>query len=204
MEKIKDFLSVETGYGDGYGYGYGDGDGDGYGDGYGSGRGSSDNISFFDGLRIYNIDGISTAITHVHRNIAKGYILNDDFTLTPCYVAKGQNRFAHGGTAEVAIRSLEAKIFEDLDVEERISAFLEQFNDLNKKYPARSFYEWHYKLTGSCEMGRQQFARQGGYDLDNDTFTVEEFISITRNAYGGEVIGELESAVKKKMKTEAK
>lgn len=75
---------------------------------------------------------------------------------------------------------------------------------LKKKYPARSFYEWHNKLTGSCEMGRQQFARQGGYDLENDMFTVAEFISITRNAYGKEVIGQLEGAVKERIKTEGK
>lgn len=203
MEKIKEFLKIVTGYGFGSGYGSGDGFGSGFGFGNGNGYGYG-NISFFDGLRIYDVDGIDTAITHVHRNIAKGYMLNDDFTLTPCYVAKGQNKFAHGETAEEAIRSLETKIFENLDVEERISVFLEQFNDLDKKYPARSFYEWHNKLTGSCEMGRRQFAMQGGYDLENDMFTVEEFISITRNAYGGEVIRQLEGAVKKRIKTEGK
>ena len=45
-------------------------------------------------------------------------------------------------------------------------------------------------------MGRNSFVKSGGYDLDNDKFTVQEFINITRNAYGGEIIKELEEKIK--------
>ena len=44
-------------------------------------------------------------------------------------------------------------------------------------------------------MGRNNFVRNGGYDLENDTFTVQEFIGITKNAYGGDIIRQLESRV---------
>ena len=196
MEKIKKFLSVDNGYGSGYGYGYGSGDGygSGYGDGYGSGYG--DGISTFDGKDVHLIDGIQTIITNVRRNVAKGFILNEDLTLTPCYVVKGHNKFAHGETIEKAMADLENKIFEDMDTDEAIERFITQFSDPDKKYPAKDFFIWHNRLTGSCEMGRNSFVKNGGYDLEYDTFTVWEFISITKNAFGGDVIKQLEEVLK--------
>ena len=74
--------------------------------------------------------------------------------------------------------------------------FINEFPDKDKKYPAKAFYVWHNRLTGSCEMGRKSFIKNGGYDLENDAFTVAEFIDITRDAYGGEVIEQLEEALK--------
>ena len=47
-------------------------------------------------------------------------------------------------------------------------------------------------------MGRNAFVRNGGYDLENDTFTVKEFIDITKDSYGGEVIRQLEAALKER------
>ena len=205
MEKIKEFLRIEYGdgygsgygYGDGYGsgYGYGDGSGDGYGYGDGSGDGYGDGIKEFNKQTVYQIDGIATIITNIKKNIAKGFILNDDLTLTPCYVAKGHNLFAHGETIKRALEDLENKIFEDMDTDEAIGLFIKEFSDLNKKYPAKSFFVWHNRLTGSCEMGRTSFVKNGGYDLENDTFTVREFINITKNAFGGEVIKQLEQTL---------
>lgn len=59
-------------------------------------------------------------------------------------------------------------------------------------YPCRDLYDWHHRLTGSCEMGRQQFAKDHGIDIDRDEMTVQEFIDLTRDAYGGEVIRRME------------
>ena len=89
------------------------------------------------------------------------------------------------------VEDLQNKIFEDMDTDETIELFLKEFADLNKKYPAKAFYVWHNRLTGSCEMGRKSFVKNGGYDLENDTFTVQEFIDITKNDFGGDVIKQL-------------
>ena len=128
--------------------------------------------------------------------MAKGFIFNNDLTLTPCYIVKGHNKFAHGETLKQAMADLENKIFEDMNTDEAIKLFLAEFKDLTKKYPAKAFYVWHNRLTGSCEMGRNSFVKNGGYDLENDTFTVQEFIDITKNAFGGEVIRQLEETLK--------
>ena len=198
MEKIKEFLKVElgSGSGDGSGYGYGSGDGSGYGYGSGSGSGYGYGVKNFNGQAVYQIDGIATIIKQIRNNIAKGFILNSDLTLEPCYIVKGHNKFAHGETLKQAMEDLENKIFEDVDADEAIEMFLKEFSDLDKKYPAKSFYIWHNRLTGSCEMGRNSFVRNGGYDLESDTFTVKEFIEITKNAFGGDVIRQLAERIR--------
>ena len=40
-------------------------------------------------------------------------------------------------------------------------------------------------------MGRQQFAKDHGVDLDGE-MTVEEFIKLTKNSFGGDIIKRLE------------
>ncbi len=146
------------------------------------------------------VDGIQTIIKNIKGNIAKGFILNKDLSLSPCYISKGHNKFAHGETIKDAVESLQNKIFQDMASDEAIELFLQEFSDLNKKYPAKSFYIWHNRLTGSCEMGRNAFVKDGGYDLENDEFTVQEFIDITKNAFGGGVIRQLERALKEREK----
>ena len=190
-----------SGYSDGYGYGYGHGSGhgsgNGYGNGYGYGHGSDKDISKFNNDKVYLVDDVPTIIKKVKGTIAQGYILNSDFTLQPCYIAKGHNKFAHGKTVRKAVEDLQSKIFKDMDTDEAIELFLEEFTDLYKKYPANDFYIWHNRLTGSCEMGRQSFAKNKGIDLENDMFTVQEFIDLTRNDFGGNIIEQLEETIKK-------
>ena len=162
------------------------GSGSGYGDGYG--------LVSFDGQNVYYIDGLPTVIERVCNNLAKGYIVNKDLTTTPCYVVKHENLFAHGSTVKEAEKALQDKIFESMDVEEKIDAFLKEF-DIYTKYPAKMFYEWHHKLTGSCEFGRNAFVKNHGIDLENGMYTVKEFIEITKDDFGGDIIKQIEERV---------
>ena len=186
-----------NGYGSGYGYGYGYGSGDGYGSGYGSGYGNGygsgygGKIASISGQKIYDIDGVPTAIYRVKGNIAKGAILQSDLTFTPCFVVKQDVYFAHGDTLHGAMEALRDKLFEDLPEEERIEAFVAEHQP-GVKYPNRDLFDWHHRLTGSCEAGRKAFVAGHGLDMEGAT-TPEEFIRLTRNAYGGEVIRKLEA-----------
>ena len=177
------------GNGNGDGNGYGNGNGDGYGNGYGDGYG--DGIKSINGMDVYNVDDTPTIITHIHGSVAKGYILERNVNLKPCYIVKGNGYFAHGETLKEAQEALEEKIIDNLDVEEKIELFKEKFPDRNKKYPAKEFYQWHHNLTGSCEMGRRNFAVSHGIDVENDMLTVDEFMDLTENAYCGEIIKQL-------------
>ena len=188
-EQIKLFLSSGSGSGDGYGSGSGSGDGDGDGDGSGSGDG--DGIKTFNGDKVYIIDGIPTIIKHVHGNVAKGYILNDDLTLTETFVAKENGKFAHGETLHDAFDSLQEKLYDDSTEEERLEAFKNHFPDFTKKVSAKELFYWHHVLTGSCKQGRLSFCINKGIDIDKDAYTVHEFIEFTQYSYGGDIIRKL-------------
>ncbi len=176
-----------SGYGDGSGYGSGDGSGFGSGYGDGDGDGSGYGIKSFNGAPVYRIDGVNTLIRSVHGNTARGAIVNVDLTLTPCYIVKQDNIFAHGETLREAMEALRDKLFEDMPEDERIDTFLRE-TAREKTYPTQYFYDWHHRLTGSCDMGRKQFARDHGVDLEHGMMTLTEFLELTKDAYGGDVI----------------
>ena len=174
-ERIKAFLLVGDGDGSGDGSGSGYGDGDGYG------------IKSFKGEPVYRIDGVNTLIRSMRGNTAHGAIVNNDLTITPCYIVKQGNVFAHGETLREAMESLRDKLFEDMPEDERIAMFLRETDD-GRTYPTQYFYDWHHRLTGSCDMGRKQFARDHGVDLEHGMMTLTEFLELTKDAYSGDVI----------------
>ena len=165
--------------------------GDALGNGSGNGDGLGWGIKTINGQQVYRIDGTQTILTAIHGNVAKGLVLRPNLQLIPCYVCKGNNLFAHGATLREAQKSLEDKIFKNLDTDTKIAEFKQQFTS-SKKYPAKDFYDWHHKLTGSCEFGRNQFAKDHGIDLKHDKMTVSEFVKLTKTSYGGEIISRLE------------
>ena len=179
-EKIKAFL--DPGYGDGYSYGYGYG----YGDG----------IDEFNGLSVHQVDGVQTVFYHIRGNVAKGAILRDDLTLEPCYIVKGHGHFAHGENLRKTMEALTDKMFDDMPEEERIEEFVKAHPEYRKPYPNRDLYDWHHRLTGSCEMGRNEFVASKGIDLDGES-TIEEFVAMTKNSYGGSTIRKLKASYEK-------
>ena len=186
-----------SGYGSGSGYGYygdGSGFGSGYGFGSGDGSGSGSGISKINGMDVNEIDDVPTIITSVHGGLAKGAILRGDLQLIPCFIAKVDDHFAHGETAREAVETARAKAFEDMPQEARIEAFLQEIEP-NKAYPTMTFYVWHHRLTGSCEMGRKAFAKDHNVDLDGK-MTREEFFALTKDAYGASIIREAMRAAK--------
>ena len=187
-----------SGSGSGSGFGDGSGSGDGFGSGFGAGAGSGSgfgggagaDIKFFCCSPVFLIDRIPTIITAIFGSYAKGYILKPSLTLTPCYIANKESHFAHGETLSKAVAAVEEKAFDDMPEEERIAEFW-KCHQKGVKYPARDLYDWHHRLTGSCEMGRNMFVEEHGIDLNSDMFTVAEFVKLCGKSYGSEIIRKL-------------
>ena len=184
----------DGGAGSGFGFGFGDGYGDGClggcgnSDGSGYSGGANNDVTSFVGDIVSMVDGVPTIIDHVHGNVAKGRILMSDFTTKDCYIVKNEDGiFAHGYTLREAMDALLEKQFDDMPEEKRIEAFLEAHSE-DKKYPAQDLFDWHHRLTGSCMAGRKAFCLNHQIDLEHDSFTVDEFISLTKDDYGGSVI----------------
>nr|DAW64067.1 MAG TPA: Sulfur globule protein [Caudoviricetes sp.] len=182
-----------SGNGDGYGYGDGSGDGYGYGYGYGSGYGygygSGYGLKTLCGEPVYMIDGVPTIITGLRGSVAMGFIVMFDLSKRKTFVVKGGGKFAHGEDLHAAQAALEEKLFDDMPVEEKLEAFREQFTP-GEAYTVADFYDWHHRLTGSCTQGRDAFAQDHELSM-NDAMTPEEFIDLTKDAFGGRIIRQL-------------
>ena len=183
--RIKAFLSATSCHGDGCGYGCGAG--------YGYGAGDGDGVKVLNGENVHLVDGLQTIIKSVHGNIAQGFIIISDLTLQPCYIVKEQNYFAHGDTLHDAFTFLQEKLYDDSTEEERIEAFVKKFPDYDTPYPNRALFAYHHVLTGSCRMGRESFCKDKGINLDDST-TVRDFVSLTKDIYGSETIRMLPQA----------
>ena len=195
-----------NGYGNGYGYGYGDGDGYGYGNGNGDGNGNGNgdgdgygngygNIVKVGAHHICNVDGLPTAIYSIHGNYAQGGVLQLDFTFKPCYIARVGDSFAHGYTLRHAMADARAKELRNKPVEKRVGQLLSTYPDPEALIPAKELFNWHNILTGSCLMGRKQFCAERGIDVEHDSYTLRDFVKLTKDSYGGEVIRMIEERI---------
>jgi len=137
---------------------------------------------------------LQTAILNIRGNVAKGFTINNDLTINHCFVVKQDNVFSHGKTLKEAYAAIREKIFNKLDVDAKIEMFLLKF-DRNTKYNAKEFFEWHGKLTASCLFGREQFVKEKSINLEKDCFTMQEFIDMTQNSFGGEIINKIKEVI---------
>ena len=177
---------------DGSGFGYGDGSGYGDGDGYGDGYGDGSGLLSINGNKVYNIDSLPTVITNVSGNIAMGFILEHNVYKKSVYIAKHEGFFAHGDTARDAMRDAVTKSSQYKSVDERIAEFIEKYGN-KEVIAAKTLSEWHGLLTGSCRAGRDNFCVNHGIDIEKDSFSIKQFIALTIDSYGGEIIKKLKS-----------
>ncbi len=184
-EEVQCFLSIQR-FGSGSGYGDGDGEGYEFFFGYGYSRGNCD-MQALNGNVVDNVDSLPTIITQVSGNFAKGYIVNKDLTLESCYIAKVGNSFAHGKTLKEAFTDAVEKEMKKTPIKERIKKFVALFGSLDSEHAGKEYYNWHNILTGSCRMGRDEFCKAHGIDLEKK-YTVRYFLDITKDSYGGHVI----------------
>lgn len=218
--KILKFLDVGNSYGHGRGssngcggvHGYGDGNDNSYGNncgnGIGNGNGDGSGLNYinyngnsngfgianYSGYDVYLIDSIPTIITHLHGNIAKGFIAKKKLFIVPCYIARVGNYLAHGDTAKEALADAQAKYKQNIPLKERIADFKVQYPNLTDIVPNTELYRWHNILTGSCAFGRQHFAEQHNIDIENGSMSVLNFIELTINQYGGNAIKQLKES----------
>lgn len=150
-------------------------------------------VKAINGYEVHRIDDIPTILTSIRGDVAQGFIVQSDLQLKPCYIVKENNKFAHGETLHEAFNSLQEKLFDDSSEEERLDAFKKKFPEYDVKYDNRDLFKYHHILTGSCRMGRWTFVVSHGLSLDCKT-SVREFVELTQNAYGGDIIKKLPGA----------
>jgi hypothetical protein len=102
------------------------------------------------------------------------------------FVAQDGETYAHGDTAESALRDLRFKIASrDFDVD-----------DLVAKIKARGTVEFNdYRLlTGACESGTRQHLIERGQDPDAESIPLAEALALSKGGYGGDTFARLLAA----------
>ena len=149
-------------------------------------RGSG--LAEYNGKTVYEVDGIDTLIVSVHGNVAKGYIVLFDLTLSSCYIEKSAgNFFAHGRTLRGARDEVIGKLLRSKHVNEMVRRFKEKFKNHEDKYLGHEFATWYKILTGASRMGVDLFIKENEMDL-NKYYTVKEFMNLCRDRYGWNII----------------
>lgn len=100
----------------------------------------------------------------------------------------------HDGIAFARIEDACAKALQNIPYEKRIARFVSEYPTLETIVKNKDLFRWHNTLTGSCEMGRRQFAGEYDIDVENGSMSVSHFIELTENSYGGDVIRKLKES----------
>jgi hypothetical protein len=127
------------------------------------------------------VDEVDTLIDSVKGNVARGHIVNSDFSLSKTFIAKVGGSFAHGETIEKAMSDATRKHLEDASTEERVDEFLKQF-DGAADYSAEELMEGYRLLSGACEQGCLSFMKNKSI-IAADRFTLTQFVDIVLGAY---------------------
>ncbi len=180
----------------GYGYGYGSGTGNGNGDGSGNSDGDLLSILMINGVVLYNIDDVPTAIDNIKGNLAQGRIPNIDLSFTDCWIVRVGDCFAHGENLHEAQRYAQYKHLPKETEEKRLRMFVKTYPDPDKPIPVKDLFDWHGTLTGSCLMGREEWCKKYGLNKENGFYSIRQFVSLTKNGFGGDTIKKLKNYYK--------
>lgn len=140
-------------------------------------------------------DGIFSIILEERKGVKK-LLLNRESSIKrrEIYLISKNGLSAHGDTLKLAKEALEKKILNSKEWIDNINLFIEFCK--NKEVILNSdLFDWHFKITGSCELGRRQFCETHKIDL-KDSMTLDDFIKLTEKQYGSERINVLKTIYK--------
>lgn len=141
------------------------------------------------GVTIYYIDSVPTILYSVKGDYAKGAIVSEsDLSLTPCFVMKKGEMYAHGSTLHEAHSIVHDKFEKKHSIEERIATFKSKFPDFSIKLKIKELLDWHYYLTGSCLLGKLAVINDNGLNIEQDSVSINEFIEYSRDKFGWNII----------------
>lgn len=82
--------------------------------------------------------------------------------------------------------------YKRMSIDDKINAFIEEY-DLDEEVNVIELQKWHRILTNSCLVGRLKFMKEHKVN-DRSMVTVRDFIGMTKNDFGGDIIKKLEEA----------
>lgn len=163
---------------------------DGSGSENGDGNGHVDherlrsNIESFNGFPVHNIDGKDIIIYSVYGNYAKCGIINSDFSIKKCFIAKQGNYFAYSDTLEQALFYANNECSVNSPLHKIIKQLNKKYPDrYNTKVPIRELFLWHHIITGASFDWQKEYCKHFNIDYYNDEYTVDYFFKMIQYAY---------------------
>lgn len=168
--KIEDFLNLKHQYNTPYQNHYGYGDDMGCGDIDGSGRAfvettvkenyNGSDFLYFNGNKVYCVNGYILYITHIRDNWAMGEIIKNDLTTQKCYLGKLNNFIVVSDSIRGAFELLKEHLTnkknnEDYFNENFSKAFVKAHPYYDKEYDSEEVAFWH--TMHSCTDGIKKF-----------------------------------------------
>lgn len=194
-----------NGFGNGSGYGNGTGDENGSGDGRGTGSawrdkgeyvdeicgdGSGKGIDEIHGSKVYKVGEINFIFTAIHGNFARGFALEKNTHIVPCYIAKEGDQFGIGKNLHEAFTFAHEKQYNLSTEEERINTWMQRYPTCNTEVDRDEFLMYHNILTGSCRRGRVEWVKKARW-AEGEKRGLADLLTEVENEYGGEMVKKL-------------
>lgn len=135
------------------------------------------------------IKGHLTHIDEMSDTEARGFYLGRTGRKIPFFALKAGNQIGIGCSYAHAADALMFQQMHKIPVDQRISDFVKTHKS-HELYTVENLWDWHRKLTFSCYSGGEEFRDSHGLKMDT-IMSVQHFILITENYFGGEIIRQL-------------
>lgn len=171
------------------------GNGDSHGKGYGHGSelfrdfiNTIIDIKTYNGQSVYHLDNKLILFDSIKYGTVGKIRIIDNLSLVAedSWIYRYGNYYYIHKDLKIAKREAIKAYYHANGIEHAVSDFRKKFN-MKDKYKAEDFYEWHAYITQSCEEGREKFTKDNNISFD-DYMTVNEFLDLTRNTIGGDII----------------
>ena len=152
-------------------------------------------LSYYDGELNEIYDGLSyiekhlTHIDNITDKEACGFYLGRSGRKIPFFAIKDDDKIGIGASYGHASDVLLMKQTIGISEEQRLSEFIES-HEKDKSYTVENLWDWHRYLTLSCYSGGERFRDEHGLKME-DLMSIQHFISITENDFGGHIIKKL-------------
>ena len=118
-------------------------------------------------------------------------------TFSDCWIVREGNRFGYGKDLHDTYMAAQRESAMDLPKEERLKMFVQRFPSPDEMIHIKELYHWHHALTGTCKVGRDEWCKRHGFNIERNGFaTVRQFVNLTKREMGGDIIMELKNYYK--------
>lgn len=138
--------------------------------------------------------GVQIAIMSKHRNCIKGWMINDDLTLTKGWIVYIGGWSGWGTTFKEGYKEAKIRMWINTPIEGKLEGFKQNFPTLNTKMSNHDLFEWYKGITENYWMTKEEFHKEFRkkflWNINSDA-NVNAFFCLTKNEYDKKIMQQL-------------